>query len=264
MVQASEIDLADWPVAILAGGLAKRLRPITETIPKALVKIAGAPFLAHQLRLLHSAGLRRIIVCAGYLGEMIEAEIGDGAAYDLQIEYSFDGAQLLGTGGALKRALPRLGRQFVILYGDSYLPIDYRKAARAFAAGDKAGLMTVYRNQGRWDASNVQFEEGQILRYDKKQRTPEMHHIDYGLGLLRAEALTTWPDNEPFDLADVYRQLLSKKQLSGYEVTERFYEIGSPEGLADLDAFLRHQSGIGPSEVTPNNPGNWRQGNADR
>jgi NDP-sugar pyrophosphorylase family protein len=239
---ADEIDLADWPVAILAGGLAKRLRPITETIPKALVNVAGAPFVAHQLRLLHSAGLRRIIICAGYLGEMIEKEIGDGASFDVRIDYSFDGPSLLGTGGALKRALPLLGRQFFVLYGDSYLPIDYRKVALGFVTGDKAGLMTVYRNAGRWDASNVQFEAGQILRYDKKQRTPEMHHIDYGLGILSPEALTSWPDNKPFDLADAYGRLLSENQLSGHEVIERFYEIGSPEGLAELDAFLRSPS----------------------
>ena len=239
--QPEEIDLADWPVAILAGGLAKRLRPITKTIPKALVAIAGLPFLAHQLRLLRTAGLRRIIICAGYLGEMIAAEIGDGARSNLRIDYSFDRPRLLGTGGALKRALPLLGRRFFVLYGDSYLPIDYRKVALAFATGDKAGLMTVYRNQGRWDASNVQFEAGQILRYDKKQPTPEMHHIDYGLGVLRAESLAPWPDDEPFDLADVYRYLLSENQLSGHEVTERFYEIGSPEGLAELDALLRQQ-----------------------
>ena len=239
--QREQIGLADWPVAILAGGLAKRLRPITETIPKALVAVAGLPFLAHQLRLLHTAGLRQIIICAGYLGEMIEAEFGDGARFDLRIEYSFDKPRLLGTGGALKRALPLLGRRFFVLYGDSYLPIDYRKVALAFTAGDKAGLMTVYRNEGRWDASNVQFEAGQVLRYDKKQRTPEMHHIDYGLGILRAESVAPWPDDEPFDLADIYRHLLSENQLSGHEVTERFYEIGSPEGLAELDAFLRHQ-----------------------
>jgi len=172
---------------------------------------------------------------------MIAAEIGDGARSNLRIDYSFDRPRLLGTGGALKRALPLLGRRFFVLYGDSYLPIDYRKVALAFATGDKAGLMTVYRNQGRWDASNVQFEAGQILRYDKKQPTPEMHHIDYGLGVLRAESLAPWPDDEPFDLADVYRYLLSENQLSGHEVTERFYEIGSPEGLAELDALLRQQ-----------------------
>lgn len=239
MPPADEIDLADWPVAILAGGMAKRLRPLTETIPKALVSVAGAPFLTHQLRLLHSAGLRRIVICAGYLGDMIAAQMGDGRNLDLRIEYSFDGPGLLGTGGALKRALHLLGRRFLVLYGDSYLPIDYRKVAAAFVTEDKAGLMTVYRNQGRWDASNVQFEAGQILRYDKKHRTPEMHHIDYGLGILEAESLASWPDEEPFDLADVYGSLLSEKQLAGYEVIERFYEIGSAQGLAELDAFLR-------------------------
>jgi NDP-sugar pyrophosphorylase family protein len=241
---AVEIDLADWPVAILAGGLAKRLRPLTETIPKALVSVAGAPFLIHQLRLLHAAGLRRVVICAGYLGEMIAAQIGDGANLDLGIEYSFDGPRLLGTGGALKRALHLLGPRFLVLYGDSYLPIDYRKVADVFAADDKTGLMTVYRNHDRWDASNVQFEAGQILRYDKKHRTPEMHHIDYGLGILRAESLASWPHDEPFDLADVYGRLLSEKQLAGYEVTERFYEIGSAQGLAELDAFLRGPTGL--------------------
>jgi NDP-sugar pyrophosphorylase family protein len=139
----------------------------------------------------------------------------------------------------LKQALPLLEDRFFVLYGDSYLPIDYHSAALAFARGDKAGLMTVYRNRDRWDASNVQFEAGQILRYDKKQRTPEMHHIDYGLGIFQAKSLASWPENEPFDLADVYRRLLSENQLSGYEVKERFYEIGSAEGLAELDAFLR-------------------------
>src|SRR3984893_10724807 len=142
--QREEIALADWPVAILAGGLAKRLRPMTETIPKALATIVGLPFLAHQLRLLHTAGLRRIIICAGYLGEMIEAEFGDGRRFDLRIEYSFDRPRLLGTGGALKRALPLLGRHFFVLYGDSYLPIDYGKAALAFVTSGKAGVMTGY------------------------------------------------------------------------------------------------------------------------
>jgi NDP-sugar pyrophosphorylase family protein len=236
---AEEVDLADWPVAILAGGLAKRLRPITETIPKALVMVAGKPFLAHQLRLLHSAGLRRIIICAGYLGEMIQAEIGDGRRFGLRIEYSFDGPRLLGTGGALKGALPLLGKRFFVLYGDSYLPINYREVARAFVEGDKAGLMTVYRNEDRFDASNVQFEAGRILRYDKEKRSQEMHHIDYGLGILRATTFASWPEGEPFDLAAVYRRLLSENQLFGHEVTERFYEIGSAEGLLELDAFLR-------------------------
>lgn len=237
-----ESEIADWPVAILAGGLATRLRPITEKIPKALVTVAGEPFLAHQLRLLHSASLRHVVVCAGYLGEMIEAEFGDGARFDMRIEYSFDGPRLLGTGGALKRALPLLRKNFFVLYGDSYLPINYRKAGGAFLSRDKSALMTVFKNDGRWDTSNVWFDGNQILRYDKKQPTPEMRYIDYGLGILRADVIREWRDNEPFDLADVYHQLAAEKQLAGYEVTQRFYEIGSPEGLAELDSLLRNQA----------------------
>jgi NDP-sugar pyrophosphorylase family protein len=237
-----ESEIADWPVAILAGGVATRLRPITEKIPKALISVAGEPFLAHQLRLLSCAGLRHVVVCAGYLGEMIEAHFGNGARFDMRIEYSFDGPHLRGTGGALKRALPLLGKQFFVLYGDSYLPIDYRQAASAFLVSEKPALMTVFKNDGRWDTSNVWFDGNQILCYDKKQRTPEMRYIDYGLGVLRAEAISRWPDNEVFDLAEVYHQLAAEKQLAGYEVKQRFYEIGSPEGLAELDALLRNQS----------------------
>jgi NDP-sugar pyrophosphorylase family protein len=240
--RAAEKEIADWPVAILAGGMATRLRPITEKVPKALITVAGEPFLAHQLRLLSGAGLRRVVVCAGYLGEMIEAEFGDGAAFEMRIEYSFDGPHLLGTGGALKRALPLLGEIFFVLYGDSYLPIDYREAGCAFLASEKPALMTVFKNDGRWDTSNVWFDGKQILRYDKKQPTPEMRYIDYGLGLLRGEVMSRWPDNEAFDLAEVYHRLAAEKQLAGYEVRQRFYEIGSPEGLAELDALLRHHT----------------------
>ncbi len=237
------IDLAEWPVAILAGGMATRLRPITEKIPKALATVAGEPFLAHQLRLLHSAGLRRVIICAGYLGELIETEFGDGSRFDLQIAYSFDGPHLLGTGGALKQALPLLGERFFVLYGDSYLPIDYRSAAEACVKSGKPALMTVFRNDGRWDTSNVWFEDGTIRLYDKSSSLPEMHHIDYGLGILGSEILRDWPGTE-FDLATVYRQLVEKKQLAGFEVTQRFYEIGSPEGLVELDEFLRRQPAL--------------------
>lgn len=244
MTASGEIRLADWPVAILAGGLAKRLRPITETIPKSLVMVAGSPFLSHQLRLLYAAGLRRVIICAGYLGEMIEDQFGNGDSYGVRIGYSYDGQKLLGTGGALRHALHLLGERFFVLYGDSYLRADYGEVARAFVASDKLGLMTVYRNAGRWDASNVQFEGGRIVNYDKKQPTPEMQHIDYGLGILRANALPSRPENEPFDLADVYSCLLSQNQLAGYEVSERFYEIGSPAGLAELDALLREEKAV--------------------
>jgi NDP-sugar pyrophosphorylase family protein len=234
-------NLGSWPVAILAGGLATRLRPTTEKIPKALVTVAGQPFLAHQLRLLQSAGIRKIVLCVGYRGEMIEQEFGDSRSLGMELSYSFDGPELLGTGGALKKALPLLGQHFLVLYGDSYLPIDYAAPVRAFVASGKLGLMTVFRNEGRWDTSNVWFEDGAIKSYSKKERTPEMQFIDYGLGILDSDALTSWPDGKAFDLADVYCDLVSRNELAGFEVERRFYEIGSPEGLAELDAMLRSQ-----------------------
>jgi N-acetyl-alpha-D-muramate 1-phosphate uridylyltransferase len=232
------IDLSTWPVAILAGGLAKRLRPTTTKIPKALVTVAGEPFLSHQLRLLYSAGLRRVVLCVGYLGEMIEKEFGDGACFDMRVTYSFDGPRLLGTGGALKKALPLLGEYFFVLYGDSYLPIDYRSPARAFLASGKSALMTVYKNEDRWDRSNIWFDRNEILRYDKNEHLPELQYIDYGLGALRTEALANWPENQRFDLAGVYQSLIAKNDLAGFEVTQRFYEIGSREGLAELEGLL--------------------------
>ena len=226
-------------MALLAGGLATRLRPVTEKIPKALLSVAGEPFLAHQLRLLHSRGLRKVVLCVGFLGEMIQELFGDGSAFGMQLEYSFDGEKLLGTGGALVRALPHLGEAFLVLYGDSYLPIDYAAAIQVFMTSRKPGLMTVFHNQGRWDTSNVVFADGTIRRYDKNALTPEMQHIDYGLGILQASTLAGRPAGQVFDIADVYRDLSLAGLLAGYEVTQRFYEIGSHAGLAELDALLQ-------------------------
>jgi NDP-sugar pyrophosphorylase family protein len=228
----------DLPVAILAGGLATRLRPITEKIPKSLVPVAGRPFLAHQLEMLHARGIRRAVLCIGYLGEMIERDFGDGHDYGIHLEYSFDGPKLLGTGGALKRALPKLGPEFFVLYGDSYLPIEYRPVAESFHRGGQPGLMTVYRNEGLYDASNVVFRDGAIVVYDKKLRLPEMRHIDYGLSLFQASVFDAFAADQPFDLAEVMGRLVREKHLAGYEVAERFYEIGSPAGLAELETLL--------------------------
>ena len=236
---ATPFPLTDWPVAILAGGLATRLHPLTETLPKALLKVADEPFLGHQLRLLRSQGIRRVVLCLGYLGNMIEQHFKGGDSYGIEIEYSFDAPQLLGTGGALKRALPMLNDQFFVLYGDSYLPIDYGAVGQAFRDSGKPALMTVFKNDGQWDRSNVDFRGKEIHRYDKKHPTADMHHIDYGLGVFRPEALANWPNDNAFDLADVYRQLAERKELAGFEVEQRFYEIGSTGGLAELDSLLR-------------------------
>jgi len=252
------------PVAILAGGLATRLRPITEKIPKSLISVAGKPFLAHQLELLRSRGIRRAVLCVGYLGEMIRRDFGDGEKYGVKLDYSFDSSRpgvgkwhghlareetdrleacatpkLLGTGGAIKRALPLLGEEFFVLYGDSYLPLEYAPIAEFFRRCGKLGCMTVYRNEGRYDTSNVVFRDGEILVYDKKNRLPEMRHIDYGLSLFKQAAFDSYPAGQPFDLAEVMGKLVREKQLAGFEVRERFYEIGSPSGLAELETLLQ-------------------------
>ena len=229
----------DLPVAILAGGLATRLGSLTAQTPKLLLEVAGEPFFTHQLRLLRQSGLTRIVACVGHLGDRIVDRYGDGAGHGVRIDYSFDGPQPLGTAGALIQALPLLGQAFYVLYGDSYLPIDYLAAGRAFLACGQPALMTIYENQGRHDTSNVWFAEGRIQAYDKQRRRPEMRHIDYGLGVLAAETLAGRPRGQPADLAEVYHQLAAEGRLAGYEVRQRFYEIGSRAGLRELDALLR-------------------------
>ena len=226
-------------VAILAGGIATRLRPVTEKIPKSLIEINGEPFLAHQLRLLRSRGIQHVVLCAGHLGEAIRDFAGDGSRFGVKLEYSFDGPVLRGTGGAIHQALPLLGESFLVVYGDSYLPCDYRAAASAFEASGKLGLMTVYRNQGQWDSSNVEFTEGCIAAYNKRDRTPRMQHIDYGLGAFRREAFDSIAPSSVCDLADLYQDLLARDELTALEQTERFYEIGSFAGIEDLSHALK-------------------------
>ena len=232
----------DLPVAILAGGLATRLQPITEKIPKSLVDIAGEPFLAHQLRLLHSHGIRKAVLCVGHLGEMIERDFGDGATFGVELRYSFDGPVLLGTGGALRLALPLLGDAFFVLYGDSYLPVDYAAVGEAWRASAKDALMTVFQNEGAWDTSNVEFSDGKLLLYDKRDRTPAMRYIDYGLSIFKASVFADRASGERFDLSDVQRDLVAQGRMAGYEVRERFYEVGSHAGLAELSALLSKKS----------------------
>lgn len=227
-----------YPVVILAGGLATRLRPITETIPKALVEVAGKPFMAHQLELLRKQGIERVVLCVGYLGEKIVEAVGDGSRFGLNVEYSFDGPVLLGTAGAIRKALPGLAESFFVLYGDSYLECDYRAVQEAFEGGGKRALMTVYRNEGQWDTSNVEYGDGSILAYSKHERTARMQHIDYGLGVFRREAFANVSDNRPCSLEDVYQNILRQGDLAAFEVSQRFYEIGSPAGLEELRRHL--------------------------
>lgn len=226
------------PVVILAGGLATRLRPITEKIPKALVEIAGRPFLAHQLDLLRSNQVTEVILCVGYLGEMIEETFGDGSEPGIRIRYSYDGPELLGTGGAIRKALPLLPQSFFVLYGDSYLPIDYQAVARAHTNSGQPALMTVFANQDAWDKSNVWFEDGEIKLYSKKRRCPEMRYIDYGLSVCSRSLFESHSVERAFDLAALFERLSEERNLAGFEVHQRFYEIGSHEGLQELDRIL--------------------------
>ena len=229
------------PMAVLCGGLATRMYPMTERIPKSLIEVGGRPFIFRQLDLFREKGLNKIVLCAGKFGEMIRDRVGDGGEFGLDVSYSFDGDQLLGTGGAIRKALPLLGDAFFVVYGDSYLECDYKTVEKAFLdAPDAGGLMTVYENRDRYDSSNVVFRDNQILVYDKKNKTPEMAYIDYGLGILRRETMSSASDAPPFDLSDVYTRLSKEGRLAGVEMTRRFYEIGSPEGLAELDKRFRN------------------------
>ncbi len=226
------------PVAILAGGTARRLRPVSDMIPKSLVPVAGEPFIAHQLRLLRREGLKRVVLCVGHLGEMIREFVDDGTRFGLEVAYSFDGDRLLGTGGALRRALPQLGDTFFVLYGDTYLDIAFAPVLAAFRGSGAPVLMTVFRNEGRWDNSNVLFDGTRVVRHDKRSPTPDMHYIDYGLGVFTRGTLADHSPAVPFDLSEVYQALAASGRLAGYEVTQRFYEIGTPEGLVETDAYL--------------------------
>ena len=232
------------PAVILAGGYATRLRPITERVPKALVEVAGKPFLWHQLQLLKRQGMHKVVLAVGYLGELIQQQFGNGSDLEMSLEYSFDGPSLLGTAGAIRKALPLLPDKFFVLYGDSYLTCDYHAVEAAFCRSGLPGLMTVYRNEGMFDSSNVEYDGIRIVRYDKRNRTVSMRYIDYGLGAFHRAAFARLADGERCDLADLYQDLLQSGQLAAFEVHDRFYEIGSPEGLRETTDFISRQ-GLG-------------------
>jgi len=240
-------NIEDVPVALLAGGLATRLRPVTEKIPKALVELAGKPFIDHQLDLLHRNGIRKVVFCLGYLGEMVDHHLGDGSRFGMQLRYAYDGDKLLGTGGAIKRAAHLLDDVFWVMYGDSYMDIDYPAVLNDFLSKDVPGLMTVLRNNNQWDRSNVVFENGKLIMYDKKTQTPDMKYIDYGVAVLTRSALERIPANEPYDLATLYTQLVAEGQMAGYEVTNRFYEIGTPASLEEARRYLEARPPYSPS-----------------
>ncbi|MCC7371981.1 MAG: nucleotidyltransferase family protein [Chloroflexi bacterium] len=235
---AEAVKLSEVPVAILAGGRATRLGLLAADLPKSMIPVAGHPFVDHQLALLQRSGVRRVVFCVGHLGDQIEAHVGDGARYGLEVRYAYDGERLLGTGGAVRRALPLIGPLCLVIYGDSYLDIDYAVVLEHFLRCPEPALMTVFRNGRQWDTSNVHFRDGRIVRYDKRQPDPEMAYIDYGASLYRAEALERIPLGEPYDLGDLTHELAAEGLLAGYEVTQRFYEVGSFHGIRETECYL--------------------------
>jgi NDP-sugar pyrophosphorylase family protein len=227
------------PIAVLAGGLATRMRPLTQQLPKALLKVGGEPFVAHQLRLFAREGITDVKLLVGYGWEQIATFVGDGSRFRVKVDYIVDGPTLLGTGGALRHALGLLGPEFLVTYCDSWLDAPYAPVVEAFHESGRPALMCVFHNDDLWDASNVQFEDGVIQCYSKKLLRPEMHHIDWGLGMLKASAVAARPLGKPWDLAELYEELSGSGHLAGYEMTRRFYEIGSFEGLTETDRLLR-------------------------
>lgn len=230
---------AVWPprLALLAGGLATRLRPLTLHTPKSLIPIAGEPFIGHQLRRLQKNGLREVVICCGHLGQQIEAFAGDGSRFGLSIEYSRDGDRLLGTGGAIRAALPLLGPRFLVMYGDSWLSEPIEPIWRAYSGCGRPALMTVFRNDNRWGTSNVDYRSGVVTRYHKNGAPSGMHYIDYGLQAIEAELIAAW-HAPAFDLSEVWPGLVDYGLLAGYQVRRRFYEIGSLAGLRQTEAVI--------------------------
>jgi len=224
------------PVCILAGGRGTRLGDAVVETPKPLLEVAGEPFIVHQLRLLRSYGARRIVLSVGYLGEQFEVALGDGSAYGVELSYVYDGPELRGTAGAVRGCLLQLGDEFMVMYGDTYLRIDYGAVHGAFTAAGKPALLTVLRNSDRWDTSNTEVDGDVVTVHDKQSPTPAMEWIDYGLSVLAAGALDV---SEDPDLSVVFKALAERGELAAFEATERFHEIGTPDALAETDAFLR-------------------------
>jgi NDP-sugar pyrophosphorylase family protein len=225
---------------ILAGGLATRMRPVTESIPKSLIPVLGHPFIDLQLKWLKQNGVDSVVLSIGYKGEQIRSHVGDGSAWGVKVTYVDESNDLRGTGGALRLALDSgaLEERFFVVYGDSYLPLELPPVWQAFLDSRKAALMTVFKNAGAWEKSNVIFENGALKLYDKgaSQDDPRFQYVDYGLSLFSSDTISRYiPPNVVMDLAAVMSRLSLEGQLAGYEVFERFYEIGSPTGLADLE-----------------------------
>jgi len=226
-------------IVILCGGLATRLRSLTEKIPKSMIDINGKPFLEYQLELLKKNGIFDMIFCIGHKGEQIENYFRDGSRFGVKIRYSREKDKLLGTGGALKKAENLLDKVFLVIYGDSYLPFNFKAAIDYFNEFEKLGLMVVYKNQSQYEKSNVLIKDNLVKQYNKENPIKEMEYIDYGVSIFRKKVLELLPENTRCDLSQTYLSLIKKNQLLAFESKIRFYEVGSFEGIEEFKRYIK-------------------------
>jgi NDP-sugar pyrophosphorylase family protein len=224
-------------MVILAGGLATRLGKIAHDTPKSMILIEGRPFLEYQLELLSRQNIKDIVLCVGHLGEKIKSYFDNGKKLGVKIDYSWEETPL-GTGGALKNAGGLLQNDFMMLYGDSYLPIDYHKVINMFRGKNILGTMVIYKNNNKYDKSNIVLNEGRIMAYDKEKKLPGMVYIDAGLSIFKKEVLKNLPRRKQIPLDTLINQLIDSGQLSAYITEQRFYEVGSPKGLQDFHNYI--------------------------
>ena len=225
-------------IAILAGGLATRLGELTKSEPKSLLKIQGKPFIEYQIEQIKKQGITDIVMCTGHLGEQLERYLGNGTRYGLNIRYSHEDRPL-GTAGALKKAVNELDNEFITMYGDSYLFLDFSMIFAHFLARNGLALMTVYKNHNHHDKSNTSISGGLVTAYSKNGQTGDMVYIDYGAHMFRKQTLELIPADSYFPLEDLFPVLISQKQLLAFEARERFYEIGSQQGIQDFNNYIR-------------------------
>ncbi len=242
--EQEKLCCSDLQVVVLLGGLGTRLKEVTKDCPKPLVKVHNVPFFEYQLKLLMESGFKRFLFCVGYKASMIEDYFGDGRRYgkDISIKYSYDGPTLLGTAGAIVRALPLLEENFLLIYGDSYMDINYFEVVYRYFLGldnNCDALMTVMKNDDYFDTSNVEMCNGNIIIYSKKEKTSNMKYIDYGIGVYRRNIFEKFPKEERIDLADIQSKLVKEHRMSVCEVTKRFYEIGNPSSLAEFTEYTK-------------------------
>lgn len=232
-----------FPVLILAGGLATRLSHLTASTPKSLIEVAGRPFIFWQLDYLREQNISSVVVCVGHMGDQIMQAVGDGSDFGLRVTYSRDGTEQLGTGGAIRNALRKKAGDIFILYGDSYLPIDFSAVQRSYVGSTKPVLMSITKNKKNLDESNVELRDHGSIHYNKKRRTPSMTHIDFGLSIVNVNFFLEYRSLDIFDLADFFTSTCEKGLLAYFETDKDFYEIGSVSGLERTRKYICNLKG---------------------